>query len=127
VSAVRSEEHAMSAIGEAQRTKREEIRCESCGYGAVVERKPTRCPMCGNGAGSSIPHSHERPLGRTRHAEAEHPRMDSLAALPDRNPCEQRARISAHRGSRLGPTSRRPGTGGIAAFLRSCTPADARR
>jgi rubrerythrin len=50
VSVVRSEEHAMGAIGDAQRTKRQEIRCENCGYGAVVDRKPTRCPMCGNGS-----------------------------------------------------------------------------
>jgi hypothetical protein len=29
-------------------TRGREIRCESCGYGAIVERNPTRCPMCGD-------------------------------------------------------------------------------
>ena len=27
--------------------RRMEIRCEGCGYGAVVSRLPARCPMCG--------------------------------------------------------------------------------
>lgn len=26
---------------------RMEIRCEGCGYGAVVSHLPARCPMCG--------------------------------------------------------------------------------
>jgi rubrerythrin len=36
----------MDAAGEG--TIRDEIRCESCGYGAVVSRRPQRCPMCGD-------------------------------------------------------------------------------
>lgn len=28
---------------------RVEIRCEGCGYGAVVRHIPERCPMCGGG------------------------------------------------------------------------------
>ena len=35
------------AAGNGAKT-RDEIRCESCGYGAVVDRKPPQCPMCGN-------------------------------------------------------------------------------
>ena len=27
--------------------RRMEIRCEGCGYGAVVSHLPARCPMCG--------------------------------------------------------------------------------
>jgi rubrerythrin len=30
--------------------RRMEIRCEACGYGAVVSRLPARCPMCGRAA-----------------------------------------------------------------------------
>lgn len=37
----------MSAAGKAAKT-RAEIRCESCGYGAVVDRRPPHCPMCGD-------------------------------------------------------------------------------
>jgi len=37
----------MGAAGKAAKT-RAEIRCESCGYGAIVERKPPHCPMCGD-------------------------------------------------------------------------------
>jgi rubrerythrin len=35
------------AAGKAAKT-RAEIRCESCGYGAVVDRRPPHCPMCGD-------------------------------------------------------------------------------
>ena len=38
----------MSATAGAPRTKRREVRCEGCGYGAVVDREPARCPMCGD-------------------------------------------------------------------------------
>ena len=27
-----------------------EVRCEGCGYGAVVRHLPARCPMCGRAA-----------------------------------------------------------------------------
>jgi len=27
-----------------------EVRCEGCGYGAVVRHLPARCPMCGGAA-----------------------------------------------------------------------------
>lgn len=30
--------------------RRLEIRCGSCGYGAVVSQLPARCPMCGRAA-----------------------------------------------------------------------------
>jgi rubrerythrin len=42
-----SKAERMGAAGKAAKT-RNEIRCERCGYGAVVERKPPRCPMCGD-------------------------------------------------------------------------------
>lgn len=37
-------------VGEEGMTTRNEIRCQKCGYGAVVEQKPLRCPMCGAGS-----------------------------------------------------------------------------
>jgi rubrerythrin len=44
---ISSNAERMGAAGKAAKT-RDEIRCESCGYGAVVERKPRHCPMCGD-------------------------------------------------------------------------------
>jgi DNA-directed RNA polymerase subunit RPC12/RpoP len=36
------------ADGQISTTERREVRCEACGYGAVVTRWPMRCPMCGS-------------------------------------------------------------------------------
>ena len=40
-------DHTGSNTGLADTDDRLEIRCRSCGYGAVVAQFPERCPMCG--------------------------------------------------------------------------------
>lgn len=46
---LRSRANGMGAAAAEKHASRE-IRCESCGYGAVADRNPPRCPMCGDGS-----------------------------------------------------------------------------